>query len=148
MKKKSYTILVSARNDTYISNDLIIKHKKKRNCTIHRSSFLPKSASAKEIIEIKNTRATYIVQVSSHKSHHKSIFFCSETTPLDFGRWTRLISKARSWRGLPRRKGRVSRTGVYTKNGLEQWLTVGVAHKLGPIKERRMEEAARSKTCT
>lgn len=37
--------------------------------------------------------------------------------------------------------------------GHEEWSgavvdVVGVAHKLGPIKERRMEEAVRSKTCT
>lgn len=47
-----------------------------------------------------------------------------------------------------KRKGVEDRCVHDTKNGLEQWLTVGVAHKLGPIKERRMEEAARSKTCT
>lgn len=91
----------------------------------------------------KFLRAKVITKVSSsaeEEDEHTARF-----RPLDQAR-----KEARSWRGRPRkkRKGVEDRCVHDTKNGLEQWLTVGVAHKLGPIKERRMEEAARSKTCT
>lgn len=105
---------------------------------------------AKKIIEIK--RRHTLAQCSSffvQKSSQRYLLLLKKTTtrfwPLNQAR-----KEARSWRGRPRkkRKGVEDRCVHDTKNGLEQWLTVGVAHKLGPIKERRMEEAARSKTCT